>query len=68
MTKSMLKQENLRKQVESRFQTLQEVGKYRKIRPDLIPVSDDEFEVMKAKLYEDIENYGFTDMFSKQPI
>jgi hypothetical protein len=37
----------LRKHIEMRFQTLNEVNKYRKIRPDIIPVSDDEFDLMR---------------------
>ena len=30
-----------------RYQTLSEVNKYRKIRPDMIPVSDEEFDLMR---------------------
>ena len=46
----MFKQEVLRKHIDMRFQTLGEINKYRKVRPDLIPVSDEEFDIMKQKL------------------
>lgn len=65
MTKHMIKQEVLRKQIEFRFQTLSEVNKYRKIRPDMIPVSDDEFDLMRQKLNQDIESYGLADFYGK---
>lgn len=48
-----------------RFQTLNEVNKYRKVRPDLVPVSDEEFDIMKQKLNHDIEEYGFREIYGK---
>ena len=65
MTKNMIKQEVLRKHIEMRFQTLGEVNKYRKVRPDMIPVSDEEFDLMRQKLNQDIESYGFQEMYGK---
>ena len=43
-----------------RFSTLNEINKYRKLRPDLIPVSDNKFEEMKIDLNKDIELFGFS--------
>lgn len=37
-----------------RIQNLTEINKYRKVRPDLINVSDDEFEIMKNELNNDV--------------
>ena len=44
---------------------MHEVDKYRKVRPDLIPVSDDEFEMMKSNLISDIERMGYSDMIGE---
>lgn len=38
-----------------------EVEKYRKIRPDIIPVNDEEYELMRNNLYDDMQKMGFTD-------
>ena len=65
MSKNMIKQEVLRKHIEMRFQTLSEVNKYRKIRPDMIPVSDEEFDLLRQKLNQDIESYGFAELYGK---
>jgi len=40
---------------------LGEVEKYRKIRPDIIPVNDEEYELMRNNLYDDMQKMGFTD-------
>lgn len=64
-SKRMFRQEVLRKQIEMRYHTLNEVNKYRKLRPDYIPVSDEEFDVMKQKLNHDIEEYGFKEIYGK---
>lgn len=46
-----------------RIQNLTEINKYRKIRPDLINVSDDEFEIMKNELNNDVQKFGFFEFY-----
>lgn len=54
VNKNMFKQEIMKRHVQMRIQNLTEINKYRKIRPDIINVSDDEFEIMKNELNNDV--------------
>jgi hypothetical protein len=41
------------------------VNKYRKVNPQLVPVSDKAFESMVDKLNRDIDAFGFAEVYGK---